>query len=220
MYYSRQGRSTGEDAGVQVDGGAAAAAGGRTRSRDVEQALVDAAERVLVRDGLPGVTVRAVATEAGVAPMGVYSRFGSKDGLVAAVLVRGFDGLRAAVGVGGDPDPLSRLLASGRNYRLFALAQPQHYGAMFGAGFPAGGKPAELTELGVHADAAFTALVDHVLYAMALGALREADPRETAQQIWSAVHGAVTLELAGLVKTPDPAATYESLLGMLVTGLG
>src|SRR3954469_23176680 len=93
---------------------------GRTPSRAVEQALVDAAERVLVRDGLVGVTVRAVATEAGVAPMGVYSRFGNKDGLVAAVLTRGFEGLRTATTQDDDPDPVARLLACGRNYRRFA----------------------------------------------------------------------------------------------------
>ena len=103
------------------------AAGGRTPSRALEQALVDAAERVLVRDGLGGVTVRAVAAEAGVAPMGVYNRFGSKDGLVAAVLARGFEGLRAATGAADDADPVDRLLTCGRNYRDFALSHPQHY---------------------------------------------------------------------------------------------
>jgi AcrR family transcriptional regulator len=191
-------------------------AAGRTPSRAVEQALVDAAERVLVRDGLAGVTVRAVATEAGVAPMGVYNRFGSKDGLIVAVLIRGFDGLRAAVTEDADPDPVARLLASGRNYRRFALAQPQHYAAMFG-GRPA---PAEgPADLVAHAAAAFEALVDHVRYAGTLGALRNGVPRETAQLIWSSVHGAVSLELAGAVLTPDPAATYEELLHLLVAGL-
>ena len=189
---------------------------GRTPSREVEQALVDAAERVLVRDGLGAVTVRAVATEAGVAPMGVYNRFGSKDGLIAAVLVRGFDGLRAAVSQDDDPDPVARLLASGRNYWRFALDRPQHYGAMFG-GRPLPTEGAE--ELLAHATAAFEALVDHVRYGMARGALREGDPLETAQVIWSSVHGAVSLELGGAVLPPDPAATYESLLQLIVTGL-
>jgi AcrR family transcriptional regulator len=196
------------------------AAGGRTPSREVEQALVDAAERVLVRDGLGALTVRAVATEAGVAPMGVYNRFGNKDGLIAAVLVRGFDGLRAAVTADADPDPVLRLLASGRNYRRFALAQPQHYGAMFGGrkrpADPPGVASGELRE---HASAAFAGLVDHVRYAMTLGVLRPADPTETAQLIWSAVHGAVSLELGDSVLTPDPAATYEALLHLLVDGL-
>jgi hypothetical protein len=51
------------------------------------------------------------------------------------------------------------------------------------------------------------------------GALRPADPVDTAQLIWSSVHGAVSLELAGLGRTADPAATYEALLKMLLDGL-
>ena len=197
-------------------GTGAGTAGARTPSRDVEQALVDAAERVLVRDGLAALTVRAVAAEAGVAPMGVYNRFGSKDGLVAAVLVRGFDGLRAAVVEDDAPDPVARLLASGRNYRRFALAHPQHYTAMFGAGVGAAGAAPEVAE---HGAAAFAALVGHVRAAMAAGALRDGDPTETAQLIWSAVHGAVSLELANGLLTPDPGSTYEALLHLIVAGL-
>lgn len=189
---------------------------GRTPSRAVEQALVDAAERVLVRDGLGGLTVRAVATEAGVAPMGVYSRFGNKDGLVAAVLARGFEGLRAATTQDDDPDPVARLLVCGRNYRRFALGHPQHYAAMFGAGFAAAAPTAELAE---RATAAFQALVDRVRYAMDRGVLRAGDPVETAQVIWSSVHGAVSLELGGALQTPDAAVTYEALLHVLVDGL-
>ena len=191
-------------------------AGGRTPSRAVEQALVDAAERVLVRDGLGGLTVRAVAAEAGVAPMGVYNRFGNKDGLIAAVLARGFHGLAVAAGEDEDVDPTARLLACGRNYRRFALAHPQHYGAMFGPGLSQAAPTAELAD---RADAAFTALVDRVRYGMDRGVLRPGDPRGTAQLIWNAVHGAVSLELGGLVLTPDAGATYEALLQVLVDGL-
>ena len=201
---------------MAADRTTAAESGARTPSRVVEQALVDAAERVLVRDGLPGLTVRAVAAEAGVAPMGVYNRFGSKEALLAAVLVRGFDALRAAVSADTDPDPVARLMASGRNYRRFALEQPRHYAAMFGIR-PSGA--VETPELAAHGAAAFEALVDHVRYATAAGALRPGDPTETAQLIWSSVHGAVSLELAGAVLTPDPAATYEALLHLLVDGL-
>jgi AcrR family transcriptional regulator len=192
------------------------ASGGRTPSRAVEQALVDAAERVLVRDGLGALTVRAVAAEAAVAPMGVYNRFGSKDGLVAAVLARGFEGLRAATAAADDPDPIARLLTCGRSYRAFALAHPQHYTAMFGTGWAAAVPTEELVD---RASAAFQALVDRVGYAMDRGALRSGDPVGTAQVIWSSVHGAVSLELAGLGRTADPAATYEALLRVLVDGL-
>jgi AcrR family transcriptional regulator len=192
------------------------AGGGRTPSRALEQALVDAAERVLVRDGLGGLTVRAVAAEAAVAPMGVYNRFGNKDGLVAAVLARGFEGLRAATAAADDADPVDRLITCGRNYRRFALDHPQHYGAMFGAGWAAAVPTEELVD---RAGAAFQALVDRVGYAVDRGALRPGDPVDTAQLIWSSVHGAVSLELAGLGRTADPAASYEALLRMLLDGL-
>src|ERR1700759_2832477 len=69
---------------------------GRTPSADVERELLTAAEAVLVRQGPGGLTVRAVAAEAGIAPMGVYNRLGGKDGLVDALLIRGFDRLRAS----------------------------------------------------------------------------------------------------------------------------
>ena len=54
---------------------------------------------MLEREGVAGLTVRAVAAEAGVAPMGVYNHFDGKPGLLLAVLQRAFDGLREAVTV-------------------------------------------------------------------------------------------------------------------------
>ena len=191
-------------------------AGGRTPSRAVEQALVHAAERVLVRDGPGGLTVRAVATEAGVAPMGVYNRFGNKDGLVAAVLARGFEGLRAATAAAEEADPVDRLISCGRGYRRFALANPQYYAAMFGAGIALAAPTEELAE---RATAAFSALVDRVRYGMDKGVLHVGDPVETAQLIWSSVHGAVSLELGGMAQVADPGESYERLLRMLLAGL-
>src|ERR1700683_1772785 len=89
-----------------------AAARRRTPSTDIARELVGAAEEVLVRDGPAGVTVRAVAAQAGIAPMGVYNRLGGKDGLVDALLIRGFGLLRAAVPSRDEPDPLERLRAA------------------------------------------------------------------------------------------------------------
>lgn len=200
----------------------------RTPSQDVEQALLDAAEAVLVRDGVAGVTVRAVAAQAGVAPMGVYNRFGGKDGLVGALVARSFELLAEAVTSRGELDPRVRLHGCGERYREFALTHPQHYRVIFG-GLPTGFQPPppghEPPDDPVHqevaekAGAAFGALVDSVVYGMEQGVIAPADPMDLAMQIWSSVHGAVMLELAGLVLTPDPAATYGRLLDLLVTAV-
>src|ERR1017187_9683849 len=89
----------------------------RTPSAEIERELVSAAEAVLVRDGPGAVTVRAVAAEAGIAPMGVYNRLGGKDGLVDALLIWGFDRLRAAVAGRGEPARLVRLRGAGGSWR-------------------------------------------------------------------------------------------------------
>lgn len=188
----------------------------RTPSADVQTALVDAAEAVLLREGPGAVTVRAVATEAAVAPMGIYNRLGGKDGLIDALLIRGFDGLRAATAGRGEPDALQGLRAAGVRYREFALANPQYYAVMF---LGAIAHTKESPAVAEHAAAAFGELVTHVATAMAAGQILTADPCEIAQQIWSSVHGAVTLELGDLILTPDPTITYQALIDHLLRGL-
>lgn len=192
------------------------AAATRTPSRDVELALVDAAERVLVRDGPDAVTVRAVAVEAGVAPMGIYNRFGGKDGLVDALLTRGFIALRVAIAPHGESDPVQRLVGSGLRYREFALGNPAHYLAMFDDSIHQESTSPEVME---HARAAFDELVGHVRYGMVGGALAQRDPDEVAQQIWSTVHGAVQLEIKGMLQVPDAERTYRDLLETIYWGL-
>jgi AcrR family transcriptional regulator len=193
---------------------------GRTPSADVERELLAAAEAVLVREGPGGLTVRAVAAEAGIAPMGVYNRLGGKDGLVDALLIKGFDRLRAAIDAAindtAEPSMRARLLASGRNYRRFALDNPHFYAIMFEDAIP---HEFDNEQVGEHAQATFGALVRAVELAAAAGVVAAPDPFEAAQQIWSAVHGAVALELKGLIQTPDPQYTYEASLTTVIRGL-
>ncbi len=199
---------------------AGTAAGRRTRtpSADVERELLAAAEKVLVRDGPGALTVRAVAAEAGIALGGVYSRLGGKDGLVDALLIRGFGRLTATLEAARGPDPLDRVRDCGRRYREFGLANPHFYAIMFEGAIPRerAAEPPEVTE---QATAAFTALVRIVEFAAAAAAITAPEPTEVAQQLWNAVHGAVALELKGMTLTPDPAATYEAYLETLIRGL-
>jgi AcrR family transcriptional regulator len=202
------------------EAGSAGARRGRTPSADVERELLAAAEAVLVREGPGGLTVRAVAAEAGIAPMGVYNRLGGKDGLVDALLIRGFDRLRATIDASaaevGEPGMRNRLRACGLSYRRFALANPHFYAIMFEDAIA---QERDSPEVHEHAGAAFGALVRVVELAGAAGVIDASDPLEVAQQIWSAVHGAVALELKDLVLTPDPEYTYRTFLDTLVRGL-
>jgi AcrR family transcriptional regulator len=188
----------------------------RTPSALVAQELLHAAETVLVREGMAGLTVRAVAVEAGVAPMGVYNRLGGKGGLVTALLMRGFDRLREAIEVGGEPAACTRLRVCCLSYREFALANPCLYTILFEENVSLGRGSAEVKE---HAAACLGVLARNVELAATAGVLAAPDAREAAQQIWSALHGALALELKGLGQTPDPAATYRGLLDTVLLGL-
>ena len=188
----------------------------RTPSREVERELIAAAEAVLVRDGPGAVTVRAVAAEAGIAPMGVYNRLGGKEGLVDALLIRGFDALRVAVAGLDQPDPLDRLRACCLRYREFALTNRHYYAIMFEGALPHAFESPEVAE---HAIAAFDELVRNVELAAAAGAIRAPDPREVAQRLWNAEHGAVALELQGLILTRDAEATYPATVETMLRGL-
>jgi AcrR family transcriptional regulator len=190
----------------------------RTPSADVERELLSAAEAVLVRDGPSALTVRAVAAEAGIAPMGVYNRLGGKDGLIDALLIMGFDRLTASIEAGREPDIRARLVNCGMRYREFALTNPHFYKIMFGGALKREhDRDSEVVE--EHARASFAALVRLVELAAAAGVISAPDPVEVAQQIWSAVHGAVSLELEGLVLTPYPEATYAAFIETVTRGL-
>lgn len=69
---------------------------------DTRQRLLDAAARVFARDGINGATTRAIAEEAGVNEVTLFRHFGSKDGLLDAVVGQNF-GPGAQVAVEAPP---------------------------------------------------------------------------------------------------------------------
>ena len=86
----------------------------RTDAETRRRALIDAAVRVLARDGAGGASVRAIAAEAGVSPGLVTHHFGSVDALIAATYAQvdaqvstALDEAVAAAGA----DPRARLAA-------------------------------------------------------------------------------------------------------------
>lgn len=116
----------------------------RGRPRDPERSLriLDAAQRHFNEHGLERASVDAIAAEAGVAKMTVYSNFGSKEGLFQAVVrdrtatvVAGFPGAGEL-----DPNqPEKALLAIGA--RFLELARGDALGALRAVYGVAGAQP-------------------------------------------------------------------------------
>jgi AcrR family transcriptional regulator len=70
------------------------------RSREL---VLDAAERVMAEDGFEAATLARVVEESGIPMSSVYHYFGSKEGILTAVMERGADRFFAAL-----PDPDER----------------------------------------------------------------------------------------------------------------
>jgi len=60
----------------------------RATTEQVRDRLLDAAERLIYREGIHGTGVDTILAEASVARMSLYNQFGNKDGLVLAALAR------------------------------------------------------------------------------------------------------------------------------------
>lgn len=200
----------------------------RARTVDVRRALVDAAWWVLEHDGIAGLTVRAVAARAGVAPMGVYNHFRDKDGLLTAVLTRAFDEFATAIAYPSHLGAREALVEQGRRYRGFALAHPVPYALMFGsarAAFESGaadrgadGDPDQIALLEAGARA-FGQLVTGIGAGQAAGVVRADPPEGIAWTVWSAVHGAVGLESTVGQDPAEAPAAYEQVLQMVIRGV-
>jgi AcrR family transcriptional regulator len=189
----------------------------RTPSQALEPAILEAAEALLEETGPGALSVRRIAERAGVAPMGLYTRFDGKFGVIDALFQEGFTALGATMREhAADPDPLAGFRGAGIAYRVLALAHPARYGLMFLHAVP-GHTPSD--EAVATADDAFRALVEVVSRCIDAGDLVAGDAVEIAQQVWAACHGWVSLELGGINFAEDQDGGYERLLDALVTGL-
>src|SRR4030081_3176285 len=99
----------------------------------LHDALLKAAERVLERDGLAGLTLRAVAREAGVSHAAPTHHFGDLTGLLSELAAIGFRMFNAAMAAANNSEthPMMKGMASAKAYVAFAQAHPGMYGLMF-----------------------------------------------------------------------------------------
>ena len=98
----------------------------REHNDETRAALRAAAERLVAAGGADALSVRTAAAEAGTTTRAVYSLFGSKDGLVAAVAQTAFDYLYEHIGrLPATDDPAADLIAIGTKVvRRLALDHP------------------------------------------------------------------------------------------------
>ena len=99
----------------------------------LKEAMLEAAERILERDGINGLTLRGAAREAGASHAAPKNHFGDLSGLLSELAATGFTRFREAMlaEAQGCADPAARMQAAGRGYVKFARANPGLFLLMF-----------------------------------------------------------------------------------------
>src|SRR5450756_1418210 len=192
----------------------------------LRDALLEAAERVLERDGLAGLTLRAVAREAGVSHAAPTHHFGDLTGLVSELAAIGFRQFNAAMAAAGATAtaPTEKAIARATAYVAYAQAHPGMYGVMFRT------ERLDMSRPSLHeaAEASFAGL------AGAIGANRQEQIFEDALSLdqpaalaraWSLVHGFTMLLLDDrlsdiLRRLPDGTSAETLLDAMLRSAIG
>lgn len=201
---------------------------GRARVEDAPERLVQAAIGLLAEQGPSALKARAVASASGLSTMVVYSHFGGIPELMSAVADHGFKELGTAFArVPLTEDPIADLFAMALTCRRQARENPHLYDLMFGLSTRATYRPLPDTDrrLSGHspafreAHAHVTAACERLVHS---GRVERQDPEAVAAQLWSYVHGYITLELAEHFAEFDDAVAQVLLpMGVnFVVGLG
>jgi AcrR family transcriptional regulator len=187
--------------------------------------LLTAARSQMQRVGGRGVSLRAVAREANIAPSAVYRHFKNKEALVEAVTKSAVERFAQSLWRAVAPLPvgsLERLAQLGREYINFALTHPADFAVLFS---PTASGPRALEDL--PGKGGFEILRQCVAEAMDAGVLKRADPALVSLLLWTRVHGIVHLlgaidfrdEIASARGAKGPAAIFEATSPMIFAGI-
>ena len=191
---------------------------GRPREHDerTAAALLAAAERTVGEHGLDALSVRGVASDAGTSTRAVYSVFGSKDGLIAALGAHAFDLLRAGLdALPETDDPAADLVEAGLMFRAFATRHPSLFVVGVQWEFPASVPRERIRQA---ADAALEVLKQRIARLADGERLGGRSVDEATLQFHALCEGLAMLELRRLPGLTDPGRMWRDGLSALVFG--
>lgn len=179
---------------------------------DLKRTLMDVALQSIRKHGVDSLTLRTLATGAGVSSGAPYHHFASREDLLRALAAEGFELLAASLLRARDaaePAAAARLKALGRAYVQFALTHTGHFKVMFrGEVHGAAG-----SALSVEGERAFGLLHEAVMQCQQAGAAPAGDPSALVLYAWTTVHGLASLMVDGsLKKIPLPAEQLPNVV--------
>jgi AcrR family transcriptional regulator len=164
---------------------------------ETSASLLVAAHRLLAEDGPEALTVRRIASEAGMSTMNVYSRFGGKDGVIDELYADGYRRLEAALmAVPVTDDVVADLWKLAEAYRSFARDNPTYYRIMFRITVPGYDPSPEAVATALSSLSKFVSRVsDGQRQGRIVTYADGNDAQDIAAGLWAMCHGIVSLEL-------------------------
>lgn len=160
---------------------------------DLRKTLLEACCKHIECQGTEGLSLRALAREAGVSATAPYRHFDNRQALLAALASEGFRELAGRIEGVPAADPIEALFYGGLAYVRYAEANPVKYHLMFGDVIGDFSDHAELLEAACDCYARLEAILEAGL---ASGSLRCDSLPELGGTVWALLHG-----LSGLVIT-------------------
>jgi AcrR family transcriptional regulator len=177
---------------------------------NLESALVGAAITLVRKYGPDQLSLRAVSAEIGVSPSASYHHFRDKDALVTAISNVLFDRLAtmqekaiAKIKGNGATASIEKFEEMGNAYFAWATSEPNLYRLMFG-----GYCEINMEE---HDSKAWNLLREGLDELMAHGVIDKSARNGGEVIVWSAVHGASSLAIEGLMSSSDFPMVLKSI---------
>jgi AcrR family transcriptional regulator len=192
---------------------------GRPREHDqlTAAALLAAGERAVAQGGLEALSVRGVAADAGTTTRAVYSLFGSRDGLIAALGAHTYDLLRTALEhLPQTADPQADMVEAGLMFRRFALEHP----ALFSIGIQRTLASSQLwPQFRAAANDALAGLSQRLARLQEIDLLAGRTVRDATTQFHALCEGLAALELREALLPKDAERIWRDALAALIAGL-
>lgn len=160
--------------------------------------IVEAAIELVAHDGLAALSMARLAAAVDYTPGALYRYVDSKDALLAQVVARILDDLRAALvkAVPAGATPIARVIALVHGYARFARREPHRFGVLATALAEPRvllAAPAHSTPAAVAVIAALTPMADALAAAVAADQLADGDVVERTLCLFAMLHGLVQL---------------------------
>ncbi|MEV0822793.1 TetR/AcrR family transcriptional regulator [Nonomuraea rubra] len=149
---------------------------------ELTREITDIARRQLATEGAGGLSLRAVAREMGMVSSAIYRYFPSRDDLLTALIIDGYNALGEAVERGeaavSREDHLGRWLAACHAVREWGVTHPHEYALIYGSPVPGYQAPQDTIEARIRDVAVLGRLMSDAWQAGAVRAPDEEAPRE------------------------------------------